>query len=82
VIGNYQSDYEWTIVNGEITSGQGANVITFSVSSRPVSVDGVAAVGLSVVETLPGACPSDKATVSVAIDGQSVLRRPRVVPFR
>jgi hypothetical protein len=80
--GNFQSTYQWTITNAEITSGQGTNAITFSVATRPVSVDGATFVGISVVETLPGACPSDKAGVSVAINGQSAVRRPRVVPSR
>jgi hypothetical protein len=80
--GYFQSSYQWTITNGEITSGQGTNVITFSVTSSPTSGDGNAFVEISVVETPPEACPSEKATSSVAINGKPVQRRPRTVPFR
>jgi hypothetical protein len=80
--GYFQSSYEWTITNGEITSGQGTNVITFSVASSPVAAGRAALVEISVVETPPQACPSEKATSSVAINVQPVQRRPRTVPFR
>jgi len=80
--GYFQSSHEWTVTNAEITSGQGTNVITFSVASHPVATDRAAFVEISVVETPPGSCPSEKATSSVAINGQPVQRRPRIVPFR
>ncbi|HMF07709.1 MAG TPA: hypothetical protein VKJ00_01160 [Thermoanaerobaculia bacterium] len=80
--GYFQSSYEWTVTNAEITSGQGTNVITFSVASHPVATDRATFVEISVVETPPEPCPSEKATSSVAINGQPVQRRPRTLPFR
>jgi hypothetical protein len=78
----FQSSYEWMVTNAEITSGQGTNVITFSVASSPVAAGGTAFVEISVVETRPGSCSGEKATASVTINGKSPHRRPRVVPFR
>ena len=81
VQGIYQSSYRWSIANGEITSGQDTNVITFAVAPHPVRTDGGTFVEISAIETPPGACPSEKATASVAVTG-SPMRKPRVLPFR
>jgi hypothetical protein len=80
------SSYEWTIINGAITAGQGTNAITFTAGQEPVVVDGVeVGVTLSVVETAAEGCESEKATAAVALQAGSEPvpgRRPRSVPFR
>jgi hypothetical protein len=76
----FASSYEWTIFNGEITSGQGTHAITFSAARSPVKVDGKElGIQLSLVESPIGACDSAAATTTVAL---APLRNPRVIPFR
>jgi len=76
----FQNTYEWTIFNGEITSGQGTNAITFSAAQRPVNVDEEPlGVKLSVVEKPYGSCPSGQATTTIPL---GPVRNPRPVPFR
>ncbi len=76
----FQNAYEWTIFNGEITSGLGTSAITFSAAQRPVNVDGEQlGVKLSVVEKPYGTCPSEEASTTVTL---GPVRNPRPVPFR
>jgi hypothetical protein len=76
----FQNAYEWTIFNGEITSGQGTSAITFSAAQRPVAVDGSRlGVRLSVVEKPYGTCPSEEASTTITL---GPVRNPRAIPFR
>ena len=79
------SSYDWTILNGTITTGQGSNAVTFTAGSGPVLVDGVEVdVRLSVVET-HGECESEKASATLFLRGSgdsAERRKPRAVPFR
>jgi hypothetical protein len=76
----FASTYKWTIFNGEITSGQGTHVITFSAARNPVKADGMKlGIQLSVVESPIGACDSEAATTTVAL---VPLRNSRAIPFR
>jgi len=76
----FSSSYRWTILNGEITSGQGTHAIIFSAARSPVKVDGMRfGIQVTVVESPVGACDSAAATTTVAL---APLRNPRVIPFR
>jgi PKD-like domain len=79
------SSYDWTILNGTITTGQGSNAVTFTAGSGPVLVDGgEVGVRLSVVET-HGECESEKASTTLFLRGSGETaerRKPRAVPFR
>jgi PKD-like domain len=79
------SSYDWTILSGTITTGQGSNAVTFTAGSGPVVVDGVeVGVRLSVVET-HGECESEKASASLFLRGSgdaTERRKPHTVPFR
>ncbi len=74
----YGTDYQWEIVNGTITDGQGQNVVRFSAARRPIDIDGSSDVRLSVVETVAG-CTTDKVTVAIPFDRRRV---PQAIPFR
>jgi hypothetical protein len=76
----FASSYRWTILNGEVTSGQGTFSITFSAARNPIKVEGKQlGVQLSVIEIPVGTCESDAATATVAL---GPLRNPRTIPFR
>lgn len=75
------SFYEWSISNGDITSGQGTNVITFSAGPGPIVIGGIeVGVQIQVIEYPTGACRTERGLASVAIRAGSPPPVPTPTP--